>query len=458
MNKEKITFYGGADTVTGSNFMLTLATGENILIDCGLVQGSKEIEKRNWLPFGYDSSQVSTLLVTHAHMDHIGLIGKLVAEGFKGEIYSTEPTKALARVMLDDGLHIMQEEARRNQIDPLWGEEHLKSAFSRWNTVDYHHEFSPKGIDSISVSYIDAGHILGSALVRIKTSERKITFSGDLGNSPSVLLPNTEVPDGSDIVLMEAVYGNRNHQEREGRRERLRQLIQGGIDRGGPIIIPAFSLERTQMLLYELNELVEGGELPAIPVFLDSPLAIRVLDVYEKYSNYFNERAKADIKSDDDIFRFPGLKISRTTDDSKAIKYIDDPKIIIAGSGMSHAGRVIAHERDHLGDPKTTLLFIGYQAPGTFGRKLLEGKKRVRIRRRNIKVRADIQSLLSYSSHKDMRNLIDFAEKSVQNGTKEIAIVLSEPGVALSLAKKLQDLLANTKIRVPERGEVWELH
>ena len=457
MKGSNITFYGGADAVTGSNFMVTLPTGKKFLVDCGLTQGSDTLTERNWQPFIYDVSDVHHLIVTHAHMDHIGLIGKLVAEGFTGTIYSTTATKALAKVMLEDGLHIMQYEARKREIEPLWNQGHLEQAFSNWETAEYHELLTIDELQ-LKVEFMDAGHILGSAMVKTTFDSASMLFSGDLGNSPSVLLPDTEDPVGVEYMMMEAVYGNRNHDRDGNRRERLRDIIRRGIDRGGAIIIPAFSLERTQMLLYELNELVESGELPEIPVYLDSPLAIRVLAVYEEFSHYFNDRAQADIKSGDDIFRFPGLKITKTKEDSQAINEIPGSKIIIAGSGMSHAGRVLYHEIEYLDQSDTTILFVGYQAPGTTGRQLLEGNKFVRIMGRKIKAQAAVESLLSYSSHKDMDNLVAHARTASRSGAKTIFVVLSEPRVAVEFSQRLiEDPEIKSKVITPEHQQTITL-
>jgi metallo-beta-lactamase family protein len=452
--KAKVTFYGGAGAVTGSNFLFQTEEGSKVLIDCGLTQGNEELEKRNYQPFEYDPTTIDTLIITHAHLDHIGLIGKLVKEGFKGKIYSTEPTKALAEVMLEDALKIMKENHKRHNKPILYDGSHLTDAFNMWKVIDYHQSFSPaKGIEAC---LFDAGHILGSAMIRLGYGENSITFTGDLGNSPSPLLPDTEVVKESKYLVMEAVYGDRNHEDRENRREVLKEIILKAIKRGGPIIIPAFSLERTQGLLYEMNELIEEGKLPRIPVFLDSPLAVRILKVYELFPQYFKSSVQEDIKSGDDIFDFPGLTLTATNKESQGIKHTPDPKIIIAGAGMSHAGRVISHEHEYLSDPKSTLLLIGYQAPGTLGRQLVEGLKKVMIWGDTIKVRANIVSLLGYSSHKDANNLFEFAVESTKKGTQKIFVCLSEPGTAIKFAQRLQNE-AGIKAYVPQVGEIVEL-
>ena len=459
MKKITLKIAGGADAVTGSNFLATLDNGQQFLVDCGLTQGGDSLEERNWQPFDYDPSTVKHLIITHAHMDHIGLIGKLVAEGFSGQIYSTAATRDLAEVMLADGLQIMIYNAKRRDVEPLWDAEDLATAFSSWQTHEYHQVFNLSlGEEAVSVEFFDAGHILGSAMAKVSYGSKSIMFTGDLGNSPSPLLENTESVTGCDYLLMEAVYGDRNHADRTNRQGQLRDIIKRSIDRGGAIIIPAFSLERTQMLLYELNELVESGELPQIPVFLDSPLAIKVLAIYQKHTNYFNAAAQADISGGDDIFKFPGLKVTETKSESQGIFGIDGPKIIIAGSGMSHAGRVLFHELEYLDKPDTTLVFVGYQSPGTVGRQLLEGNKWVRIMGRKIQAKAAVESLLPYSSHKDMQNLHEFAREASKKGTKKIMVALSEPGVAVSFSQLLaEDPEVSAKILTPELKEVIEL-
>ncbi|MEX0933554.1 MAG: MBL fold metallo-hydrolase, partial [Candidatus Paceibacterota bacterium] len=307
-------FYGGTGSVTGANFMLRTDT-KVFLIDCGLIQGSDEEEEKNWESFPYNPSEVDVLFVTHAHADHIGRIPKLVRDGFKGVIYSTDATRELARVMFDDALAIGRYEEKKNGKEHFYNEKNVEDAMSLWQTARYHRATDVG--EGFSVYFKDAGHVLGSAIIEITRNGKKIAFTGDLGNSPTPLLRPTETVTDAHYLLMESVYGDRDHENVLSRTEQLKRVILDTARRGGALIIPAFSIERTQVLLYELNELIEAGDVPKVSVFLDSPLATKVTEIYKKHQNYFNETVQEDIGGGDAIFDFPGFQISKTRDDSR---------------------------------------------------------------------------------------------------------------------------------------------
>lgn len=449
--KITITFCSGAGAVTGANFLIE-AEGVKMLVDCGLIQSSKLADADNWEQFLYDPSTIDILFITHAHLDHIGRIPKLIAEGFKGKIYSTPPTKDLARFMLEDTINVLTHD-KSNGLDRFYNKETLEKAMSLWETFPYHQQINIQG--GFQVTFKDAGHILGSAMVRFLYNGKRILFTGDLGNSPSPILRNTEAIADIDYLVMESVYGDRNHESISERRKLLEAVIEDNYSRNGALVIPTFSLERTQQLLHEINSLVEGKRIPPMPIFLDSPLAIRLTGVYSKYTEYFNETAKAEINSGDDIFNFPGLKLTPDTEDSKAILHEPNPKIIIAGSGMSSGGRVVHHERNYLSGTNNTLLLTGYQSPGTLGRALEEGAKSVVIEHSDIAVRAHIAKIEGYSGHKDSDGLISFVEES-SNTLKKVFVVMGEPRSALFLVQKLRDFLGISAF-APMAGEHVEI-
>lgn len=451
-NTLKITFCSGAGLVTGANFLLE-SPEKKILIDCGLIQGSKLADDDNWNPFPYDAASIDILFVTHAHLDHIGRIPKLIKDGFKGIIYSTPPTKELAKLMLEDTIQILSHDTT-DHLEEIYNPENLAKAMQAWQTVEYHHELNIEG--GFQVALKDAGHILGSSMVRFIYNGKRILFTGDLGNSPSPLLRNTETIADIDYLIMESVYGDRNHETRNERRSILESVIEDNYRRGGTLIMPTFSLERTQELLFEINSLVENKRIPVVPIFLDSPLAIRLTEIYKKHAlGYFNETAKAIINSGDDIFSFPGLKVTLRTEESKEILHAPDPKIVIAGSGMSSGGRIMHHERNYLPDPKNTVLLTGYQTPGTLGRMIQQGNKKVRIMGEEVAVRATVLTIEGYSGHKDSNNLLSFVEDSA-NTLKKVFVVMGEPKSALFLVQKLRDNLA-IDATAPMAGESVEI-
>src|SRR3989344_2549134 len=476
----KLIFYGGVGSTTGANIMLKFGES-SLLVDCGLFQGGKVAEEKNLDPFLYDPKSVKNLIITHAHMDHIGRAPLLVKNGFNGSIISTKETKELALPMLLDGMKVFK---MRHGGKELFNEDDIQKTMSLWKGFGYGEDVViEKGC---SLKMIDAGHILGSAILNLelippaplyikggKKTSVKIVFTGDLGNSPSPLLPDTEIPEDVDFMIMESVYGDRNHESKTERREKLKFVLLDGIKRGGTIVIPAFSIERTQVLLYEINNMIEDGEIPATPVFLDSPLALKATHIYKKYKNDFKASVKKEIKEGDDIFDFPGLRIIEKAEESKEIEKTEGPKIILAGSGMSEGGRIVNHESRILSHAENTLMLVGYQSVGTLGRMLQDGAKEVEIDHKKIKVRAKIESIMGYSSHKDSEHLLEFVEKVSGNnpphpphikggaepesvGLKKVFVIMGEPKSSLFLAQRIRDYLDIEAI-YPEEGREYEL-
>jgi len=451
----KLTFFGGTGSVTGANFLIESPTNSinkfKILIDCGLMQGTSASDSFNREPFPYNPEEINFLLVTHAHMDHIGRIPKLVKDGFKGRIISTPPTREIAAVLFEDALRIIDSDSRKYGTLPIYEKKDVEEALSLWETIGYHQGFGLG--NGVSIYLRDSGHILGSAMIEVSSGETKTVFTGDLGNSPSLLLNDTEEIKDVNNIIMESVYGDRNHEPKDERRRKLKEIIQDTITNKKLLIIPAFSLERTQMLLYEMNGLFENNELSQIPVFLDSPLAIKITKIYEKYSDYLNATICKEINEGDDVFSFPRLKSTALSRDSEKIDRTDNPKIILAGSGMSNGGRVVHHEKDHVGDQNATILMVGYQAVGTLGRQLEDGSKSVKIHGEDMPVRATVLKIEGYSSHKDSDHLVEFVGTANESGKlNKVFAVMGEPKSSLFLVQRLRDELG-VDAQYPEYGE-----
>ena len=459
----KLTCYGGVGSVTGANFLLEIAAakagqaGKKYLVDCGLEQGSREASEHNRKDFEYNPSEISALFVTHAHIDHTGLIPKLVKNGFKGDIYSTPATRKIVGLLLEDAAKI-----NREKEYPLYGADDVAKALSLWKTIPYHEK---RDFDGFSIELFDAGHVLGSSMIKFtvrslasdaKKPDFKILFSGDLGNCPSPLLNNTEVVPGVDYLLMESVYGDRNHEGVDERVSKLKQIVADAIARGGTLLIPVFSLDRTQTILYELDNFFESGELPSVPVFLDSPLAIKITNVYEEWEKSFNADVQKELKRGDQIFNFSRLRETMLGMESRKIREIKGPKIILAGSGMSTGGRITHHEAEYLPDPNTTVLFVGYQAPGTLGRQIAEGVKEVTIDNEQITVRAKVEKINGFSAHADSDTLVKFVEPNKDN-LKKVFVAMGEPGSSQFLAQRLRDELEVDAI-VPEANKTYLLN
>ncbi len=450
--KTTLGFYGGVGSVTGANFMLD--TGKvAILVDCGLIQGDKFAATLNSVPFVYNPAEVDVLLVTHAHADHIGRIPKLVKDGFKGPIYSTTATKELSQTMLHDALKVMEYEAQRYGYEPLYQVEDIATAMANWKTVEYEERFSPG--DDIEAWYTDAGHILGSGMIHLTRNGKKVVFTGDIGNVPQPLLSAPVIPKDYDYMVMESVYGDRLHEQVAERTALLRSYIEETQQKNGTLIIPAFSLERTQALLFEINNLIERGEIKPLPVFLDSPLAITVTNVYRSFTRYLRPDVQAQIEGGDDIFDFSGLKFTSTTSESQAIKAQKGAKIIIAGSGMSHGGRIRRHEKEYLDDKSTILLLVGYQSVGSIGRVLQDGAKTVMIDGDKVKVRAKIAMIRGFSGHADRDQLINLVAGGADKA-KGIFVVMGEERSSLFLTQRLRDYL-NLNAIAPEPNQEVEI-
>lgn len=449
-NQATITFHGGAGIVTGSNFLLEVF-GKKIIIDCGLVQGDREAAEKNYADFNYDPKTIDYVIITHAHIDHIGRLPRLVAQGFSGPIYCTEPTADLMELMLDDSQRVLADHAKDDDRDPLYSPEDVARTLALVKPISYHYELAIS--DNIHATLYEAGHVLGSAQVVFRLgSETRVLFTGDLGNSPSPLLRDTEIPPGPiHYMLTESVYGDRNHEDREERFRLLERAIEDTLERKGTLLIPVFSLERTQEVLFAINDLVENQRLPHIPIFLDSPLAIKITEVYKQHLDLLNDEVQQARKKDNDIFSFPGLKVTESVRDSKTINDVPGPKIILAGSGMSMGGRILHHELHYLADKKNIILFVGYQGAGTTGRKIREGAKRLSIYGNEIRVAAEVRAISGFSGHKDSDHIQEYIA-ALAPSLKKVWCVMGEPKSANFLAQRLRDYLG-LSADAPAAGE-----
>ena len=433
----KLHFHGAAQMVTGSNYLLE-TKNTKILIDCGMFQGGQHAEDRNYEKLPFNPKEIDYLLVTHAHIDHSGRIPKLYKDGFKGKILATKPTKDFAFIMLEDSQGILKKEAKYLGREPLYGLTDVQESLKLIKGVDYGKKINLG--NEVFCRFRDAGHILGSAIIEIWAEAKKLVFSGDLGNQPVPLLKPPELIDKADYVVVESTYGDRIHEAKRKRKDLLENAIEDTIAKGGTLMIPAFALERTQELLYELNELVENHRIPKVPVFVDSPLAIKALEIYKKYPQYYNKEATYLIKSGDDLFKFPGLALTKTTNESRQINNVKPPKVIVAGSGMSTGGRILHHEIRYLPDPNSCLLIVSYQVAGSRGRRILDGTKEIKIFHEMIPVRAKVKAIGAYSSHADQQDIYNWLT-SFKKPVKKIFVTHGEEGPALAVVQSIKDHL-----------------
>lgn len=453
----KVSFYGASGEVTGSNFVVD--TGEKrYVVDCGLYQGLHSAEE-NEHPFEYDPKTIDAAIITHAHLDHIGRVPMLVKGGFSGPIYATAATVELAQLILKDALGVMQGHARDNNVEPMYDEADLHRALALFKPCRYHEKINLFGNDS--VTFYDAGHILGSASVTLEAGGKKLVFSGDLGHYPNVLLPHLETPREADMIVMEATYGGVEHQESpnvtKDRLEIVREALQWTVQNRGVLLIPAFSLERTEEILYLMKELFMTKQLPKIPIYLDSPLAIETLEVFERHQELYSQAVQKEAQQSD-VFDFRGLVLTPTVEDSKDINDQHPPKVIIAGSGMMEGGRIVHHLKRYLSLNNTMVLVIGYQAMGTLGQRIAGGEKVVHFAGTDVTVRAKIVKAEIFSGHADNGDLVEWV-KSINFVNREkgrIVIVHSEKDRALNFQKELDTLMPDVDIEVAQHGETVE--
>ena len=474
----KITFLGATKTVTGSNFLVE-TENKKFLVDCGMYQGAAEDEYENEAPFDFNIEEIDFMLLTHAHIDHSGRIPKLYNEGFRKPIYAHKATCDLCSLMLPDSGHIQEMEVEwKNRKRERKGEKPLPPLYTAEDAARSLELFEPVKYDEIieitpqiHVRFNDAGHMLGSSIIEVWVKEDgkdvKTVFSGDIGNNDIPLLSEPTMIEETDYLIMESTYGNRLHIRNNEKAKMFLQIVSETLNKGGNVIIPSFAVGRTQEILYELNKikdnktddekfLEEYKTLMKTPVYVDSPLAISATEVFKENMDLFDEETQEEISKGDNPLEFPGLNFTTTADESKALNENKVPSIIISASGMCEVGRIKHHLKHNLWDPKNTILFVGYQAPGTLGYSIVHGAKKVKIFGEEIAVNARIEYIEGYSGHADQEWLMNFVYSFNNQKPKHIFLVHGEPDSEEALKEKIENE-AKIPVTVPEYGETYDV-
>lgn len=457
----QLTFMGANRQVTGSRYCLEV-NNQRVMIDCGLVQ-EREFLSRNWQSCPLAASSMHALLLTHVHIDHSGLIPKFVREGFTGPIFTTRPTVDLADVVLRDAADIQKEDAaykrKRHRregrsgkfpVQPLYTRADVELALRSFRPVDY--DKAIELVDGIEVIFRDAGHILGSAMLELRVTEngrqRRILFSGDIGQWGKPLIGDPSLFDQADYVIMESTYGDREHGELGDVETQLAETINSTVRRGGNVVIPTFAIERAQELMYYIGRLVYTNRISQIPIYLDSPMAVDVTEIFRKHRDYLDEETRQLILSHEPPLHYPGLRLVQAKKDSKAINQLSHPCVIMSPAGMCNAGRIKHHLRNNIGRRESTILFVGYQANGTLGRQILEGDPEVRIHGQMWRVKARIEHINGLSGHADRRGLLRWLGH-LQQPPQRVFLTHGEEKAALHLADQIQQQL-RWPVQIPQ--------
>ena len=473
----KITFLGATKMVTGSNFLVE-AAGKRFLVDCGMFQGKADLELENFKPFDYNPAELDFMLLTHAHIDHSGRIPKLYNEGFKGPIYAHKATCDLCGIMLPDSGHIQEMESEwKNKKRERKGEKVLPPLYTAEDAINCLELFEPVKYDeiieidpNIYVRFNDAGHMLGSSIIEIWATEdgkqTKAVFTGDLGNNDIPLLQAPTMIDNCDYLVMESTYGSRLHVRNNEKAELFLNIVSETIDNGGTVVIPSFAVGRTQEILYELNKIKEEHKddkeferkyktLMKVPVYVDSPLAISATEVFRQNTDLFDDEIKEEMERGDHPLDFPGLKFTQTAEESKTLNESGESSIIISASGMCDVGRIKHHLKHNIWNPKSTILFVGYQAPGTLGYSIVNGAKKVTIFGEEFAVNARVEYIEGYSGHADQEWLMNFVYSFISK-PKHIFLVHGEEDSQEVLRNKILEE-TGIGVSIPEYGETYEL-
>jgi len=464
----KLTFYGAARTVTGSMHLLEIGQ-QKILLDCGLFQGKRKESYTRNRNFPFSPAKLDTVILSHAHIDHSGNLPNLVKQGFRGPIYTTHATSHLDNIMLLDSGYIHEKDAEylnkkfirqgKPLIEPLYTIEDAARVAPLFKCVNYHEEFEP--IPGVKCHLVDAGHILGSAAVVLDIKEggkkKRLWFSGDIGREGLLLINDPEMPQNADYLIMESTYGDLNKKGPDAAYQELKEVVQRTIKRKGRVIIPAFAVGRTQELVFSLHKMIEAGDIPEIPVFVDSPLAIRASAVFREHPECFDEETQQFIKEDKHhaALGFTRLKYTLSVEESKAINYTKPPYIVISASGMAETGRILHHLKNHIEDSRNTVLIVSWQAPHTLGRRLAEGKKEIKIFGKKYHRRAEVVTINGYSAHAGQDGLLVYAAATRQS-LKKVFLVHGEPRGAEPLMAKLKEK-GIKEVYYPDLGASFEL-
>ncbi|MFM2093455.1 MAG: hypothetical protein RIS70_579 [Planctomycetota bacterium] len=464
----KLHFLGANRQVTGSRYCLD-AAGSQTMVDCGLFQ-ERAYENRNWDPSPISPDQIDAMLLTHVHIDHSGLIPRLVREGFRGPIYATRASIQLAEVVLRDAAKIQSEdveyklrrhqrEGRRGKYPPrvLYNDQDVTMALELFRVVPYDQPVQVH--DSLTATFHDAGHVLGSAMVQCEVRENgkvaRILFSGDIGQCNKPIIRDPSLPEETDYVVMESTYGDRDHNNAGDVETQLEVVVNETVERGGNVVIPTFAVERAQELMYYISRLVHAHRIPKLKVFLDSPMAVDVTEIYRGLGDFFDADTLAMMADNRPPLRFPGLTLCRSVKESKAINDYRKPCIIMASSGMCTAGRIKHHLRQNIGNPASTVLFVGYQGQGTLGRQIIEKPLFVRIHGADHKVRAQIRQIYGFSGHADRSGLLRWIG-NLKHAPRQIFLTHGEENAAKHLADEIRTRW-NWPVTIPNYGDAIEL-
>jgi len=455
----KVTCLGGAGSVTGSSYLIESATGARVLVDCGLFQGGTQMEARNLAPWGFDPESLNTLFLTHAHIDHSGRIPKLVKDGFRGRIITSPPTAELSAIMLLDSAHIQEIDAEsqtkknkrqsRGPILPLYTTQDAEESIKLFSPTEREDVFEVE--PGIRARLRNAGHILGSSILELwvdgPDGEIKIVFSGDLGKRHQLIVKEPQEIFTSDYLFIESTYGNRFHRSLEESKDELLEAIQHAIKNKEKVIIPAFAVERTQEILYILGEYYRSKLLPDIPIFLDSPLAIKATEIFRKNKKYYDTEAMAIVNHGFDPFDMPNLKFTPSTKESMEINEKPGSAIVIAGNGMCTAGRIKHHLKHNLWREGASIVMVGFQAMGTTGRKIVEGAKAVKIFGENVSVKAKVYTIGGFSAHADQKDLLEWVSHFTESKPR-VFVIHGEPTSSEALATRIREALG-FEVHVP---------
>ncbi len=452
----KISFHGACREVTGSCILIETKKVK-FLVDCGMFQGESFATSRNFDDFSFDPKTIDFVLLTHAHTDHCGRLPKLYKDGFKGKIYCTGATRDLTGLMLADSARIIGQEAREHRLTPFYLEEDAVNVMRLFHELPYNKEVIIAG--GIKVKLRNSGHILGSCFFEVwikeGRTEKKIVFSGDLGDSSARIIRDLEYTTGADLVFTESTYAGVTHETRDEGTKKIRQAIIECVKNRGVLMIPIFALEKVQEILYELNSLVEAHKIPYVPMFLDSPLAIKSTEVYRDYQYLYDKESMKLIISGDDLFSFSGLTFTPTSDDSKKINSLPTPKVILAGSGMCSGGRILYHLKFYLNDPNSHVLLVAFQVKGSLGRQLMKGEKSVVIDNTNVPVKAKVSVINSYSAHADHQAIMAWLKKIKSPKPKHIFVIHGEEEANNILANDISKKIKTHPI-IPEYDQIYE--